>query len=179
MKKWKKIKSERVFDHKYFRINKDLVELPSGKQIEWLYWDSNESAMVVARTKDNQLVMIRQYRYLPDCEVIEFPSGKVEGKEKVEEGASREFSEETGYTCEKLIKLGAFYETYGQLDRKIHIFYGDNTEKMESPRNPDKFEDIKVELVPLNRAVELALDNKIIAMGSSLAVLLTKEHLKK
>jgi len=30
MLKWKKIKTERVFDHKYFKVNKDIVELPIG-----------------------------------------------------------------------------------------------------------------------------------------------------
>ena len=176
MKKWKKLKCERVFDHKYFKVNKDLVRLPNGEEINWFYWNSNDSVMVVGETSGNELIMIRQYRYLPDCEVIEFPSGKVEDKEDIVGGALREFNEETGYECKTLIKLGEFYETYGQLNRKIHIFYGPRAKKTQNKiTNNDEFEDIKVEIVDFKKALDLAIENKIIAMGSALAVLLLKE----
>lgn len=178
--KWQKLKSERVFDHRYFKVNRDLVRLPDGKQIDWYYWDSNDSAMVVGETKSNELVMIRQYRYLPDCEVIEFPSGKIEDGESIVDGAHREFAEETGYACKKLIKLGEYYETYGQLNRKIHIFYGPRAEKLSSKiASGEEFEEIEVETVAFDRAVVLATKNEIIAIGSALAVLLLKEYKAK
>lgn len=176
VKKWKKLKCERVFDHKYFEVNKDLVRLPNGKEIDWFYWNSNDSAMVVGETSGNKLIMIKQYRYLPDCEVIEFPSGKVEDGEDVTSGALREFNEETGYECKTLIKLGEFYETYGQLNRKIHIFYGPGAKKTQNRiTNNDEFEDMRVEKVGFGKALSLATENKIIAMGSALAVLLLRE----
>ncbi|MDP7115683.1 MAG: NUDIX hydrolase [Candidatus Woesearchaeota archaeon] len=127
MKKWECKKSERILDTPHFKVRKDVVELPNKEMKEWTYWDSNDSVMVLAMT-DNKLVMIRQYRYLVNDDVIEFPSGGLHDNESMEEGAKREFEEETGYKC------------------------GDLT---------------------------LAKDNKIVAMGSSLAILLLKEKIGK
>ena len=89
MKKWKCIKSELAFDSRYFKVRRDIVELPSGEKKEWTYWDSSDSAMVLGITRDKKLVMIRQYRYLTGGEVIEFPSGRKEESETIEDGAKR------------------------------------------------------------------------------------------
>ncbi len=176
MKSWNKISTEEVFNHKYFRVNKDIVEIPSGEQVEWLYWNSPDSAMLVAETPDNKLVMIKQFRYLPDQVALEFPSGHSDPGESIEDCVIREFEEETGYTCEGLELLGKFYETMGQLNRQIHIFHAKNAHLLEGERKSgDVTEDIEVILMDKNEVFEMVLDNKIISMGSSLAALLIKE----
>ncbi len=181
MKKWKKISSKIILDTPKFKVRQDVVKLPNGELKEWPYWDSRDSTMIIGMTKDRKLVMIRQYRYLVGSEVIEFPSGGLEENETVSEAAKREFEEETGYSTESLVKLGSVYETYGQLNRRIHLFFGKDIKK--SKQNPDRggrgYEDIKVELIDFDKAVELALNNKIAAMGSSLAILLLNEKVRK
>lgn len=181
MKKWKKIKTERVFDHKYFKVNQDTVELPDGRRTEWYYWDSKDSAMVVPVTTDGKLVMIKQYRYLPDQEALEFPSGHSDIDETMEACAMRELEEETGYRCEKLVKLGEFFETMGQLNRKIHIFIGQNATKLEQPvAKQDENEQIeKVVKMDLDEVVKMVVDKKVISMGTSLAVLLAEKYFKE
>jgi len=180
MQKWQRLQSETVYDSPHFRVKKDLVELPDGSRKEWTYWDSLDSAMLLAMTEDKKLVMIRQYRYMADDEVIEFPSGKVEGQETVEECARREFEEETGYAAKgKLIKLGSFFETYGQLNRRIHFFFAADVRRSAQHLDTKEkgFEDIKVEMVAFDDAVRMAKENKIVAMGSALAILLLREKL--
>ncbi len=180
MSKWRKIKTERVFDHKYFKVNKDIVKLPDGRTIDWFYWFSEDSAMVVALTADNKLVMIRQYRYLPDETALEFPSGKADDGESVEDCAKREFEEETGYECKKLTKLGEFFETMAQLNRKIHIYFASDAKPAENKkRNLDENEDIEVVLIDMKDAISFVREGKISSMGSSLAVMLLKEYLSK
>lgn len=179
MKKWECLKSELVFDSRYFKVRRDSVRLPNGEEKEWTYWDSGDSAMVLGMTQDKKLVMIKQYRYMVDDVVIEFPSGSCEKTETIEESAKREFEEETGYVASSLLKLGSFYETYGQLNRRIHLFFAENISKSEKTIGPkdDVQEDIEVVLVDFERAVEMAQKNEIVAMGSALAILLLKEKL--
>lgn len=182
MKKWKCEKSKIILDTKFFKVRQDLVQLPSKKKIDWTYWDSKDSVMVLGMTKGNKLVMIRQYRYLVNDEVIEFPSGRIHDNENSIKGAAkREFEEEAGYKCEKLIKLGAFYETYGQLNRQIYLFFSKNIVKTKQNLDfADRgYEDIKVELVDFEKVVRLALENRIVAMGSSLAILLLREKIAR
>jgi len=181
MKNWKKKKSELVLDTKFFKVRKDIVELPTKEIKEWIYWDSQDSAMVLGMTRDKKLVMIKQYRYLVDDEVIEFPSGGLHDGENAEAGAEREFEEESGFQCKSLQKLGSFYETYGCLNRQIHIFFAKNVFKSRQKldQGENGFEDIKVKLIDFEKAIKLALENKIVAMGSSLAILLLKEKIER
>lgn len=180
-KKWLCKKSEIIIDTKFLKIRKDAVKLPTGKNLDWLYWDSLDSVMVIGRTKNSKLIMIKQYRYLVGRDVIEFPSGGMDKGESPSFAAKREFEEETGYKCKKLIKLGSFYETYGQLNRKIHIYFANNTIKSKQllDNGDNEYEDIEVILVDFNKAVDLAFKNKIDAMGSTLAILLLKEKIDK
>ena len=177
--KWKKIKTERVYDHKFFKVNRDTVVLPDGREIEWLYWDSSDSAMVIPITSDNKLVMIRQYRYLPDQIVLEFPSGHSDKDEKMEDCAKRELEEETGYDCTGVAKIGEFRETMSQLTRKIHIYIGHNANiKTNRMRSADPNEQIETLLVSLDDALKMVREKKIVSMGTSLAIFLAREYLE-
>jgi ADP-ribose pyrophosphatase len=179
MEKWKKIKSELILDTRFFKTRKDIVELPNGERKEWTYWDSKDSVMVIGMDKGKKLVMIRQYRYLVDDEVIEFPSGGIKDKENIEDAARREFEEESGFRCKELIKISSVYETYGQLNRQIHIFFAPEVEKTrQNLDSGEEHEDIEVELMDFDEVVRLALENKIAAMGSALAILLLKEKIE-
>jgi ADP-ribose pyrophosphatase len=181
MKKWKKIDSKIVYDSKYFKVRRDIVQLPNQEKKEWTYWDSRDSAMVIGMAEKKKLIMIKQYRYLVKGEVIEFPSGSLKEGEDIKKAAEREFSEETGYEIKSpLLKLGSFYETYGQLNRKIHLFFTENAVKAKrnSVADDDINEETEVLLVSFNQAVKLAVENKIVAMGSALAILLLKEKFK-
>jgi ADP-ribose pyrophosphatase len=178
--KWKCKSSKLVLNDKYFKVRKDIVELPNKNEKTWIYWDSTDSAMVLGMTEDHKLVMIKQYRYLVGRNVIEFPSGSLNKNEDIKVAARREFLEETGYQCKKLIHLCGVYETYGQLNRKIHIFFATNVKKIFSQKldKGEVHQNTKVKLVDFNKAVSLAINNKIDAMGSSLAILILKEKIK-
>jgi len=177
MKKWVKIKSDLVFDSKYFKVRQDLVKLPDGRTKVWNYWDSRDSSMVIG-IYDGKLILIKQYRYLVNNVVLEFPSGGLNPGENPKTAAKREFLEETGYQCQNLTKLGSFYETYGQLNRQIHLFFSNNVKKSRKNVSTDDIEeDISVKLLEFDDVVKSALDNKIVAMGSSLAILLLKEKI--
>lgn len=184
MNKWKRVSRERVFDHKFFKVNKDIVELPNSEQIEWLFWDSIDSSMTVAEDTDGKLVMIRQYRYLPDEEALEFPSGRAQEGESQEENALRELEEETGYSAEKIVKVGSFFETMAQLNRKIHIFIALGAKPVTNRKHfldsgDGQYEYIEVELVDPNELEEKIISGEIHSMGTCLAYFLYKKTKEK
>lgn len=181
MAEWKCKKSDLVLDDKYFKVRKDLVELPDGSEKTWIYWDSTDSAMVLGITEDKKLVTICQYRYLAGGEMIEFPAGSLKENETSEEAAIREFREESGYEAKNLIKLGSFYETYGQLNRRMHIYFSKEVyfNNGEHDSSDDVSEKTRVELIDFQEAVDLACDNKMLAASCSLAILLLKAKIEK
>ena len=181
MKKWKCKKSELIINTKFFKARKDIVELPTKELQEWIYCVSNDSVMILAMNKQRKIIMVRQYRYFADDETIEFPAGLVNDNETIEDAAKREFEEETGFKCNSLVKLGSFYESFGQLKRNGHIFFARDLIKSNQnfDTGEDGYEDIEVELVDFNDAVNLALENKIIETVSALAILLLKEKIDR
>lgn len=178
MQRWQRLSTEIAYDSKYFRVKKDRVRIPDGSEIEWTYWDSPDSAMVIGMTADKKLVMIRQYRYMADQFVTEFPSGRIEEGETPQDCARREFEEETGYAAPgELMRLGSFYETYGQLNRQIHFFFADQV--TAGKQKLDREEEIEPELVSFENAVRMAENNEMISMPSALIILLLKEKMAK
>lgn len=61
----------------------------------------------VLLTKDNQGVLVEQYRYAGADFFLKVPAGKIEGNKTPEEGLLREIREETGFiSSEQPIHLG-------------------------------------------------------------------------
>ena len=181
MKKWKCKKSELIIDTKFFKARKDIVELPTKELQEWIYCVGNDAVIILAINKQRKIFMVKQYRYFADDETLEFPSGLINNNETIEDAAKREFEEETGFKCNSLVKLGSFYEAFGQMKRKVHIFFARDLIKSNQnlDTGEDGYEDIEVELVDFNDAVNLALQNKIISIASALAILLLKEKIDR
>src|SRR6476620_5266589 len=96
---WKVLESEYLFnDEPWLTIRREKCELPNGKImpayyiIEYPTWVS-----VLALTKDNKAVFVKQYRHGLGVISTELPGGVVEPGETPEQGAVRELKEETGY----------------------------------------------------------------------------------
>lgn len=138
------LKPEVVFSNQYVQIYNDIVMFPSGKQGTYIRISSgtNKSVAVFPVTKDNSVVVIRNFRHGVRGWGVEIPKGGVEVNETSEQAALRELEEETGYVCQKLIYIGEYSESpavfsnmtdcYIALDCHIvHKPYIENTEAIE------------------------------------------------
>src|SRR5690349_21686722 len=90
-----------------FRL--DQCELPSGKLLEAVVLEFRSWANILAVTKNNEVVLIKQYRHGVQDVLWEIPGGVVENEEDPAAGVRRELLEETGYKAPKVIQVGKFY----------------------------------------------------------------------
>jgi ADP-ribose pyrophosphatase len=98
--------------------------------------------VIVPFVADDQIVMMRQYRYSLDRELWELPAGTLDGREEQArmiptetpaECAARELREETGYEATQLEKIAECYAMPGSSDEVIHVFFArDLTERGQS-----------------------------------------------
>ena len=144
MKKWKSISKKEVF-YKYGRGIEEVIYLmPDGREEKYYLNKEVEGAFVFAITKDNMVVLVKQFRPGPNDFTLEVPVGAVDKGEKPIDTAKRELLEETGYDFGSIESLGEVYRSmYGSA--KNHLFLARDCQKV-CAQNLDKNEEIEVVL---------------------------------
>ena len=160
----------RYVTHKEFLTNKGL-----RMQADIVGKDGDDqAACVIAITKQNKVVIARQFRCGPELIMDELPGGIVDPGEDPEAAAKRELLEETGYGCESISYLGkAHLNAWDSLTH--HYFFAIRCEQVVEPK-PEQFEEIEVDEIPIARLFENAMNAK---MSDPAAVLLAYDMLKK
>ena len=147
---WKILGSRYI--HPRFRIDK--CELPNGKLLDATVFEFRSWANVIALTKDQEVVLIKQYRHGVQDVLWEFPGGVVDDAENPMDGARRELLEETGYTTSNIIEVGKFYPNPANQINLMYGFLAYDVQRTEL-QNLDDAEDIEVHLVPLDELIAM------------------------
>lgn len=172
----KTLKSTEIFSGRILHVYHDDVELPDGSFSKREVVRHPGGVCVAALDEDNNLFFVRQFRY-PYAEIVlELPAGKLEKGSTPLENGKRELLEETGAQGYSYISLGQVYPTPGYTDEIIHL-YACRVEKLGESR-PDEGEFLNVEKIPLDKAVEMVLNNQIPDAKTQIAVLKTAMLLK-
>lgn len=159
---WTVLDSEYLFNEPWLTIRREKCELPNGKImpayyiIEYPTWVS-----VLALTKDNKAVLVKQYRHGLGVVSIELPGGVVDAGETPEQGAVRELKEETGYVFESLDYLGKISPNPATSTNYMHMFLARGGEKV-AEQSLDETEDVEVVLYTLDEIRTLIAENKIV-----------------
>lgn len=167
----KTLTSDTVYEGKIFTIVHDTAELENGESAIRDVLLHTGGVCVIPVTENNEIYMVKQFRY-PFREVTtEIPAGKLEKGENPYDCGKRELLEETGFTCTEYIPLGEIYPTPAYNTEVIHVYLakGLHCEK----QNLDDGEFLDVEKVPLAEAVRLVMDGKIKDAKTQVAVLKT------
>lgn len=172
----KEISSEKVFDGVLLHVRKDEVELPNGHKSvrEWIKHPGASS--VIPLLPDNQIILVKQFRYPVGQVTLEVPAGKLdaEGEDPLV-CAERELSEETGYTAGKIWKLTTIATTVGFSNEFIHLYAA--TDLKAGKQHPDDDEFINTVKMPLTAAMQLVESGKIIDAKSIISILLLAKQI--
>jgi len=107
-------------------------------------------AVVIFAETDGKIILIEQSRVpLGGRICLELPAGLVgdEDDKSVEETAVKELEEETGFTAERVERLGEFYASPGMLSESFTLVRAHGVRRI-GEGGGDENEDIDVHLVP-------------------------------
>jgi ADP-ribose pyrophosphatase len=77
---------------------------------------------IIGVTDDDEVLLVRQFRYPYRETIYEIPAGKLEKGEDPFEAGKREFKEECGAVADEYFSLGEVYPTPGYCNEIIHLY---------------------------------------------------------
>ena len=172
MERWKTEKSETLLDTSWVKVRRDSVRLPNGATIDDFYAVTiRDASAIVALDEGGNLILKREYRYCYDRELLEIPAGAFnDGETDPLAVARRELLEETGYVSDDWDYFGPTVESSAKMTNFMHIFLARNCRKV-APQQLDETEELTVELVPLERAVDMVMRGEICCNSSAHGIL--------
>ncbi|MBA3036414.1 MAG: NUDIX hydrolase [Desulfobacterium sp.] len=151
--------SKIIYKGKVFSFFSDNVTLPNGLTTNIDVIRHPGASAIVPLLNDNEIILIKQYRYAVGGFIWEIPAGVLDPGEAPLECAKRELIEETGYSANEMEKLTEIVPVPGYSDERIHIFLA--TGLSESKQNLDDDEILKVHTLKLDAAMEMIRSGEI------------------
>jgi len=121
------------------------------KRGKWEYASraNDINAVVILAEYEGKVILIDQPRVAPDCRCIELPAGLVGDTDPdatPESTAIKELEEETGFTADRVERLGEFFASPGMLAESFTLVRAHGVRKI-GEGGGDENEDINVHLV--------------------------------
>jgi ADP-ribose pyrophosphatase len=144
----KRISGETAYDGKFLKVERDLIELPDGKQTHREFIRHPGAVVVLPLLDDGRVLLERQFRY-PNAQVfIEFPAGKIDAGEDHLACAQRELQEETGYTAREWQFVCTIHNAIAYSDEHLELFLARGLQAGEARLDDGEFLECFTATVP-------------------------------
>lgn len=168
---FKKISSRSVYKNKWMEVFEDEIEFPSGKRGIYGYVKRADGAGVAVVNENNEILLIKQYRYPINQFEWNLPGGGVSDADP-ESSALRELKEETGVSVTTLEKLYEGYPLSSCSTEKgsVYIARVANVELSLLDVSQDDELIIEKRFIPLQEALDM-IDRNEITNGETCSII--------
>lgn len=157
IEKWEELSREIAFQKYSRKIEKVMYKMPDGKESDFYLKKEGPATGILALTKDQQVILVKQFRPGPNEILNELPGGYIDANETPEQAAERELLEETGYKGNAKLIASAYDCAYSTMNRYCVVVT--DCEKV-AEQNLEKNEFAEVVLMPLSEFRELLKSGK-------------------
>lgn len=159
----KTIERKELFKGKIIEVYLDDVALPMGGTAKRELVFHHGGVGIIPITKENKIIMVKQFRKPLEKVVLEIPAGKIDPGEGQypERTAMRELEEETGYHTENLTYINEMYLSPGFSNEKLYVYAATNLVKVENPRPQDDDEVLELYELTMEEAKQAIQDGLI------------------
>lgn len=167
--------SKIVYEGKIFNVHSDTAVLEDNSQAVREYILHHGGVCILPITENDEIIMVKQFRYPFHKVVTEIPAGKLNKGEDHFEAGKRELLEETGATAENFEYLGKIYPIPAYTTEIIHVYRA--TGLSFGDQDPDDDEFLDVIRIPFDQAVEMVMENKYPDSKTQIAIM--KEYIRR
>lgn len=166
----KEIKKELIYDGKIITVTKEEVELIDGQHAyrEVVY---HHGGVCILAVKNEQIILVKQFRYPNRIETLEIPAGKLEKNEDTEYCAFRELEEETNYRAKGMKFITKFLPSPGYTSEWLYLYEAIDFEEVDDSLDCDEDEFIDVVKMDLHNAYEQVIQGKIVDAKTIIAIM--------
>ncbi len=152
---WPFLSSQTQQSCRIFDLQKEQYRSPrTAKVHEFYILDSHDWVNVIPLTADDEVILVKQYRFGTKEFSLEIPGGMLDPDDSPAGAACRELLEETGYVGQEAILLGTVHPNPAIHTNRCYTYLVQNVRYQKMPKQ-DSTEDIEVLRVPLADIPEL------------------------
>ncbi len=166
---WQILESRFLWQSHWYSLRQDRLRTSAGDEFTYTLVDHPGAVWIVPVTRDEQVVLIRHYRYPVHDWCYEIPAGGLTPGSTPEQVAHRELQEEVGGEAAEMRYVGQFYTSNGISNEIAYVYLATGVELGEPHREPTEL--IETYLVPLEEALRMARAGEIKDGPSALALL--------
>jgi len=170
------ISGTEVYSGRAISIRVDEVRKPNGKTTTRDVVAHSDCIVVVPIDQDNNVLLVRQYRYPVGSDLLELPAGGIEAGEDPVDCLRRELQEEIGFLPGRIETLGGFYSIPGYGTEYLYSYAVHDLQP--SRLVAEDTDEIEIVKIPLQDIPGLIESGKI-CDAKSIAALLTYMARKK
>lgn len=168
----KQLETSIAYDGLIVKVRMDKAQLPNGRITRREVIEHPGGVGILPLDDENNVIMVRQFRYPFQQVLLEIPAGKLEPGETPEACAVRELSEEVGAVSSDLRSLGKIFPSPGVYGETLYLYLARGL--TFGAAHPDENEFLAVERIPFADAVDLILSDRLRDGKTVCAILKTK-----
>lgn len=163
------IHKETIYEGKILNLEKHQVRLQNGELAdrELIF---HGPAVGIFALRNDQIVLVRQFRKGIEKTILEIPAGLVDPGENWQVAAKREMAEETGLASDTWFEMNGFYVTPGYNDEYIQMYGCKDIYELDEVPAQDADENIELVYLSYQEALEAIQTGEICDMKTIYAI---------
>ncbi|MDR3274250.1 MAG: NUDIX hydrolase [Puniceicoccales bacterium] len=158
---WEKLWQKIAYKNKFCTMCDNKFQHPvDGREGIFFSIDICDSVQIVAETRENKVLLVRQFRFGSEKLSLELPAGRMEKDEDIIACARRELLEETGYDGKNARIIATLHQNPAVQVNKTHIVHMEKCEQISQPHF-DEMEELATLIVPKDELINLIRSDEI------------------
>lgn len=166
------LSSKTLYQGRILKLVKEQVLTPEGHHAEREIVRHAPAIALLMITDDQEMILEKQWRNPVDKVTIEIPAGKLDERDhgNLLHAAKREMNEETRLQATNIRQVVTTFSSPGFTDESITLFEARGLSPVKTKLPQDLDENINLEKVSLDRALELVRSGQIDDMKTVMAI---------